>query len=160
MTRNPQKRARALCGVKGASDAYKTGFAPFWCKTSTTGCASGSNKTRSVYMDPSDQSDWACGQQQTPTSREIRSRRWKLAYRQNQHPLPQANPTVRTVNAGQCCAGQTLYPVLGLRKTRAFAASPRCWVLVSIFVLPFSAAEYHASRAVPRRLRHRPQNTA
>ena len=41
------------------------------------------------------QSDCSFGQQQTPTSKERCSRRWKLAYRQNQQPLLQASPTVR-----------------------------------------------------------------
>lgn len=156
MTRNPQKTRESSLRRQRRVGCLQDGLCAILAQAFSHRVRLRFRQNGIGLSEPSDQSDWACGQQQTPTSREIRSRRWKLAYRQNQHPLPQANPTVRTVNAGQRCAGQTLYPVMGLRKTRAFAASPRCWVLVSIFVLPFSAAGYHASRVVPRRLRHRP----
>ena len=106
------------------------------------------------------QSLWASGQQQMPTSREIGLRRWKLAYRQNQHPLPQTSPTVRTVNAGQRCPGQTLPPDIGLRRARPFAGSRCIGVPTFIFGPPFScsnraveAARNPAARFIFRPLR-------
>jgi len=63
----------------------------------------------------------AFGQQQTPTSSAIRSRKWKLAYWQNQHARRKPKPSARGAKTGQCCSGQMLPPALGLLSARVCA---------------------------------------